>query len=156
MIYCLTLGLLKLKPSSSPRWPRAGTELFGSGKLYLPMKHLETRFTVWQDSGKGNRSTLLFLNTIRRGESSSQGAFPWTGWTCLILKVYQTAFHLMVKESFQLNRSGSNTNVCVCVCVCVYIYIHTHRYPLAFRFFSHIGHYRVLSRVHITIYKIDN
>ena len=64
----------------------------------------------------------------------------------------QTAFHFMVKESCQLNRSGSNTDVCVCV----YVYIHTHRYPLVFRFFSHIGHYRVLSRVHITIYKIDN
>ena len=33
--------------------------------------------------------------------------------------------------------------VCVCVCVC----IHT----LFFRFFSHIGHYRVLSRVPCTV-----
>ena len=33
----------------------------------------------------------------------------------------------------------------VCVCVCIYIYIYIS--PLFFGFFSHTGHYKVLSRV---------
>ena len=40
----------------------------------------------------------------------------------------QTAFHFMVKESCQLNRSGSNTDVCVCVCMCTYIHTDIHSF----------------------------
>ena len=34
--------------------------------------------------------------------------------------------------------------VCVCVCVCVYIYRYIYNF---FRFFSHIGYYKILSIV---------
>ena len=37
--------------------------------------------------------------------------------------------------------------VCVCVCVCVCINIYSCIYPFFFRFLSHIGNYRILSRV---------
>ena len=44
-----------------------------------------------------------------------------------------------------MNRLYVHMHVCVCVCVCVCVYACI--YPFFFRFLSHIGNYRILSRV---------
>ena len=47
-----------------------------------------------------------------------------------------------------------HTHIYMCVCIYVCIYTHTHTHVFFFRFFSHIGNYRILSRVPCAMWEV--
>ena len=55
-------------------------------------------------------------------------------------------YNVVLVLSIEQSDSVIHMCVCVCMCVCVYIYIKVYIYIL-FRFFSLLGHYKILSTV---------
>ena len=56
-------------------------------------------------------------------------------------------YNVVLVSGVQHSDSDIHIYVCMymCVCVCVYIYINIYTHTHFFRFFSHIGYYKILS-----------